>query len=168
VLTSLQGAGALAGGALAGPVMRRTGERALIAAGLAACAVAALLLITASLPVVLAASAALGLCIVWINVGAITLIQRRTPADLLGRVDAALEFALIVPQAASIAVGAALIAVVSYRVLLLAMAAVIGFSAGYLASRREPGPGPGFGQTVASTSQQADSMPREPAGTSRD
>jgi len=168
VLTSLQGAGALAGGALAGPVMRRTGERALIAAGLAACAAAALLLITASLPLVLAASAAVGLCIVWINVGAITLIQRRTPGDLLGRVDAALEFAIIVPQAASIAAGAALIAVVNYRVLLVAMAAGIGFSAGYLASRREHDPGPGFGQTVASTSQQADSMPREPAGASKD
>src|SRR5271170_191717 len=54
VLTSLQGAGALAGGALATPVMRRAGERVLIAAGLAACAAAALLLITASLPLVLA------------------------------------------------------------------------------------------------------------------
>jgi MFS family permease len=162
VLISLQGAGALAGGALAAPVMRRIGERALVAAGLAACAAAALLMITAWLPLVLAASAAVGLCIVWINVGAVTLIQRRTPADLLGRVDAALEFAIIVPQAASIAAGAALIAVVSYRILLLAMAAVIGFSAGYLASRREPG----FGQTVASASQQADSMPREAADAS--
>ena len=162
VLTSLQGAGALAGAALAAPVMRRAGESALIAAGLAACAAAALLLITGWLPLVLAASAALGLCIVWINVGAITLIQRCTPADLLGRVDAALEFAIIVPQAASIAAGAALIAVVNYRILLLAMAAVIGFSAGYLASRREPG----LGQTVASASQQADSMPREAADAS--
>jgi len=160
VLTSLQGAGALAGGALAAPVMRRTGERLLIAAGLAACAAAALLLITALLPLVLAAMAVLGLCIVWINVGAITLIQRRTPGPLIGRVDAALEFAITVPQAVSIAAGAALIAVVSYRILLVAMAAVIAVSACYLASRREPG----FGQTVASTSPQADSMPGEPAG----
>jgi MFS family permease len=162
VLTTLQGAGALAGGALAAPVMRRAGERALIAAGLAACAGGALLLITAWLPLVLAASAALGLCIVWINVGAITLIQRRTPADLLGRVDAALEFAIIVPQAASIAAGAALIAVVNYRIMLLAMAGLIALSAGYLVSGREQR----FGQTVASTSPQADSMPREPAGKS--
>jgi MFS family permease len=162
VLTALQGAGALAGGALAAPVMRRAGERALVAAGLAACAGGALLLITAWLPLVLAASAALGLCIVWINVGAITLIQRRTPADLLGRVDAALEFAIIVPQAASIAAGAALIAFVNYRILLLAMAGVIAFSACYLASGREQR----FGQTVASASPQADSMPREPAGQS--
>jgi MFS family permease len=162
VLTTVQGAGALAGGALAAPVMRRAGERALVAAGLVACAGGALLLITAWLPLVLAASAALGLCIVWINVGAITLIQRRTPADLLGRVDAAIEFAIIVPQAASIAVGAALIAVVNYRILLLAMAGVIAFSAGYLVSGREQR----FGQTVASASPQADSMPGEPAGKS--
>jgi hypothetical protein len=107
------------------------------------------------------ASAGLGLCIVWINVGAITLIQRRTPAALLGRVDAALEFAVVVPQAASIALGAALIAVVSYRILLLAMAAVIAFSAGYLAARRERADC----QNAASALQQADSMPRESAGT---
>ncbi len=160
VLISLQGAGALAGGALAGPVMRRTSERALMALGLAACAAAALLLITTSLPLVGLASAGLGVCIVWINVGAITLIQRRTPADLIGRVDAALEFAIVVPQAASIALGAALIAVVSYRILLVAMAAVIGFSAAYLASRREQ-----QDQNAPSALQQADSMPRESAGT---
>jgi MFS family permease len=40
VLNSLQGAGALIGGALAAPVMRRTSERALMAGGLAACAAA--------------------------------------------------------------------------------------------------------------------------------
>jgi MFS family permease len=161
VLTSLQGAGALAGGVLAGPVMRRAGERLLIAAGLAACAAATLLLITASLPPVLAAMAVLGLSIVWINVGAITLIQRRTPGALLGRVDAALEFAITVPQAVSIALGAALIAVVNYRVLLLAMAAVIAFSACYLGSRREHEAG-----TAVSAPPQADSMPRESAGIS--
>jgi MFS family permease len=160
VLTTLQGVGALAGGALAAPVMRRVGERALVAGGLAACAGGALLLITAWLPLVLAAMAVLGLCIVWINVGAVTLIQRRTPGALIGRVDAALEFAIVVPQAVSIAAGAALIAAVNYRILLVAMAAVIAFSACYLASGREQR----FGQTVASTSPQADSMPGEPAG----
>jgi MFS family permease len=161
VLISLQGVGALAGGVLAGPVMRRTSESALIAGGLAACAAAALLLITASLPVVGLASAALGLCIVWINVGAVTLIQRRTPSALIGRVDAVLEFAIVVPQAMSIALGAALIAVVNYHILLVAMAAVIGFSAGFLARRR----GEADGQTATSAPQQPDSMPRESAGT---
>jgi predicted MFS family arabinose efflux permease len=155
VLTSLQGTGALAGGVLAGPVMRHTSERVLVAGGIAACAASALLLVTASLPLVLVASAALGTCIVWVNVGAVTLIQRNTPGALLGRVDAALEFAIIVPQAASIALGAALIAVVNYRVLLLAMAAVNACSAVYLASRRTP---PIAERACAL--QQADSMPR--------
>lgn len=138
VLTSLQGVGGLAGGALAAPAMRRGSERALIASSLAVCAAATLLLISASLPLVLLASAALGLCIVWINVGAVTLIQRRTPAGLVGRVDAAINMAVTVPQAVSIAFGAALIAAVSYRLLLAVMAVVIGLSALYLAGRREP------------------------------
>jgi MFS family permease len=159
VLVSLQGVGALAGGALAASVMRRTSERALIAGGLAMCAVASLLMITTSLPLVLVAGAALGVCLVWINVGAVTLIQRRTPGALLGRVDAALEFAITAPQAASIALGAALIAVVNYRVLLLAMAAVIAFSAGYLARSREEDDG----QAVDAVPL-ADSMPTESAG----
>jgi MFS family permease len=160
VLVSLQGVGALAGGVLAGPVLRRTSERVLIAGGLASCSAASLLLITPLVPVAGLASAALGLCIVWINVGAVTLIQRRTPPGLIGRVDAALEFAIVVPQAASIALGAALIAAVSYRILLIVMAAVIGLSAAYLATRREPDD-----QNAASALQQADSMPRESAGT---
>jgi MFS family permease len=137
VLTSLQGVGAVAGGLLAGPVMRRSSEGALIAGGLAACAVSALLLITAVLPLVLVASAALGVCIIWVNVGANTLIQRRTPDFLLGRVDAAVNVAITVPQAGSIALGAALIAVVSYRPLLVAMAVVLAASAGYLAAQRD-------------------------------
>ena len=76
--------------------------------------------------------ALLGLCIVWVNVGALTLIQRRTPADLLGRVDAALMIAVTVPQTASIALGAALVAVVDYRLLLAVMAAVLVISVVYL------------------------------------
>jgi hypothetical protein len=130
--------------------------------------VASLLLMTASLPLVLVASAALGVCIVWINVGAVTLIQRRTPGPLLGRVDATLEFAIVVPQAASIALGAALIAVVNYRILLLVMAAVIAFSAAHLASRREPSDelsdkpsGRGGRQATADALPLADSMPTE-------
>jgi MFS family permease len=133
VLEAVMGAGALAGGALAAPVMRRTGERALVALALAVAAAACLLLIPPSLPVVLAAMGLLGLSVVWVNVGAITLIQRRTPADLLGRVDAALTIAITVPQTVSIALGAALVAIVDYRLLLATMAVVIVIAAAYLA-----------------------------------
>ncbi len=85
----------------------------------------------------LAGGALLGVCIVWINVGAITLVQRQTPARLLGRVDAAANVLVTVPQAVSIAVGAAAVAVLGYRILLAVMAAVMLVAAGYLA--RVPG-----------------------------
>jgi MFS family permease len=138
VLEAVMGAGAVAGGVLAAAVMRRTGERALVALALAGCAAACLLLMPGSLPVVLAGMALLGLSIVWVNVGAITLIQRRTPAPLLGRVDAALMTAITIPQVASIALGAALIAIVDYRILLVAMAVVTVAAALYLVGRPDP------------------------------
>jgi uncharacterized membrane protein YfcA len=52
---------------------------------------------------------------------------------LLGRVDAALTMAITVPQTVSIALGAALVAVVDYRLLLATMAVVIVIAAAYLA-----------------------------------
>jgi len=88
--------------------------------------------------VVLAGMALLGLSIVWVNVGAITLIQRRTPAPLLGRVDAALMTAITIPQVVSIALGAVLIAIVDYRILLVAMAVVTVAAALYLVGRPDP------------------------------
>jgi MFS family permease len=142
VLEAVMGIGALAGGAFAAPIMRRTSERALVALALLGSAAACLLLIPSWLPVVMAAMGLLGLSIVWVNVGAITLIQRRTPARLLGRVDAALTIAITVPQTISIALGAALVALVDYRFLLAAMAVVIVISAAYLVG----GPGAGKGR----------------------
>ena len=136
VVEALVGVGALGGGALATPLMRRVGERVLMVLALLIAGTACLLLIPSSLPVVLAAAGLLGLAIVWFNVGSITMIQRLTAASLLGRVDAALNVAITVPQVISIATGAALIAVVNYRVLLVVMAAVIMASALYLAGPR--------------------------------
>jgi MFS family permease len=137
VLTAAQGGGAVIGGLLAAPVLARTSERLLVGSGLLACALSCLTATTGQLALVLAAGALLGVCIVWINVGAITLIQRQTPAALLGRVDAAANVLVTVPQAVSIAVGAAAIAVLDYRILLAVMAVVMLVAAGYLA--RVPG-----------------------------
>jgi MFS transporter len=141
VLTAAQGGGAVAGGLLAAPVLARTSERLLVGSGLVACALSCLAAMTGQLALVLAGGALLGVCIVWINVGAITLVQRQTPAQLLGRVDAAANVLVTVPQAVSIAVGAAAIAVLDYRILLAVMAAVMLAAAGFLA--RVPGSGVG-------------------------
>jgi hypothetical protein len=65
-----------------------------------------------------------------------TLFQRQTPPELMGRTDAAFTFCYAVPQTVAIAAGAGLIAAVSYRVMLLIIAAIMTLAAGYLATRR--------------------------------
>jgi MFS family permease len=142
VLEAVMGVGALVAGAFAAPLMRRTGERALVAVALVIAAVSCLLLIPSWLAVVLVAMGLLGLSLVWINVGALTLIQRRTPTALLGRVDATFSIAMTVPQTISIALGAALVAVVDYRFLLVAMAVVTVMSAVCLIGVPDRGEGP--------------------------
>jgi MFS family permease len=169
VLESVMGAGAVAGGVCAARVMRRTGERTLVMAALLACAVACLLMIPPWLPAVLAAMALLGLGVLWVNVGWITLVQRRTPAALIGRVDAALTVAITVPQVISIALGAAVIAVVDYRILLGVMAAVIFASAVYLGAARAGEPdraltaAPGLADAAAAVPPDSPAQVRSPA-----
>jgi MFS family permease len=142
VLETAMGAGALAGALAAAPLMRRAGERGLAAAGLAGGTASCAALLSRSLPAVLAAMAAMGAFIVWVNVGAFTLLQRRTPPELLGRTAAALDVAVLIPQTLSIALGAGLLAVLGYRVLLMAMGAGLLASAGYLARPLPPAPAP--------------------------
>jgi MFS family permease len=137
VLLAIVAAGSIGGAVLTVPLMRRISERAVIAGSLLACAACCLLLTARVLPVIVAACALFGASLACINVAATTLLQRRTPPELLGRVDATLTFAITVPQALSIAAGAALIAVISYNVLLIVMAVVVAASAAYLVSEAD-------------------------------
>jgi MFS family permease len=132
VLVAVQAAGAIAGFPAVAPLMRRIGEVATIAIGLLALGGGAALMIAGWLPAVLAGSVVLGAGIVQINVAAVTLIQRRTAPEFLGRVEALLTAASTAPQAISIAAGAALITVVSYRILLGAIAAMMVVCCAYL------------------------------------
>jgi MFS family permease len=137
VLTAAQGAGAIIAGIAAGPLMRKLSEVALAVLGMASAGAGFLLLIPGHLPPVLAGSALLGASLSWIIAGIMTLFQRRTPPELMGRTDAAFTFSYAVPQTVAIAGGAGLIAILSYRVLLLIIAAVMTLAAGYLATRRQ-------------------------------
>jgi hypothetical protein len=56
----------------------------------------------------------------------LTLLQRSTPPELEGRAFAASELAWGAPQAVSIALGAALVALVDYRFVLLVQAFSVG------------------------------------------
>ncbi|MEU8516852.1 hypothetical protein AB0C76_35490 [Kitasatospora sp. NPDC048722] len=66
-----------------------------------------------------------------------TLFQRRTPPDLMGRADAALGLVLSTPQTVAIALGAGLIAVIDYRILLLVIACLMLPAAVFLLTRPE-------------------------------
>lgn len=132
VLTTVQGAGAIAAGCTATAALRRLGEQRLAAAGLAGTSGGFLLQIAPATPAALTGAALIGAGLPWLMVGLTTLFQRRTPPTLMGRTDAALTLALSVPQTLAIALGAALIAVVGYQLLLLAIAMLTAAAAVYL------------------------------------
>lgn len=146
VLGTAQGVGAVAGGLVAAPLLKRTSESLLIVAALGCLAAGVLLLTVPNLFADLAALVVAGLVGPWMLVAATTALQRRTPGPLLGRVTGVFQLSLGLPQIASIGLGAALIAFVDYRILLAAVAAVAIFAACYLISvpetRRSPAPAP--------------------------
>jgi MFS family permease len=139
ITVSAQGVGAIIAGLTAAPLVRRIGEGGVVGLGLTSAACAYLLLAVPSAPVVLVGPALLGASLSWITVGTTTLLQRRTPSDLMGRTSAAFDLLLTVPQTIAIALGAALFAAFDYRLLLAAMAALVAFSAAYLFMRRAEG-----------------------------
>ncbi|MFI7025195.1 MFS transporter [Micromonospora sp. NPDC049900] len=158
VLGAAQAIGTIIGGVSAGAVLRRTSESMTVIIGLAMVALSSMLLMVQMTPLVIAAMALLGLCVPWLVVGATTALQRRTPEHLLGRASAAFEFAVTVPQTMSIAVGAALIALLDYRLLLGIVAAAVTVSAVYLVTRPEQPTEPGEQATDA---QAGDAQPTD-------
>jgi MFS family permease len=129
VLMAAQGVGAIFGGPLSAPMMRRLGERWLSGLGLVLFSVGAVLYEGGSLPLVVAGAVVFGFALPPVIVGAYTLLQVRTPAELQGRAYSAFDLIATLPQTASIAVGAALITVLGYHGELTIIAVVVAFSA---------------------------------------
>lgn len=143
VIISVQGIGAVTGGLLSSRVIKRTGETTAIAMALLIFALG--LAMCAASPWLWGAFAGivvLGFALPLFIVAFSTLLQRRTPNRLMGRVSTASDVVLGTPQALSIAVGAFLVGVISYRAIYAICAVVIVFSAGYLlvALHRVDGP----------------------------
>jgi MFS family permease len=126
VLASVQGAGAVVGGLTSAWVIRRLGERVALTTSLVVLGLALASAAIAQVAVVAAGFFVAGVAIPWTFVTYATIRQRLTPPALQGRVSAAANLALNGPQTFGTAGGAALIAIVDYRLLLAAMAAVIG------------------------------------------
>jgi predicted MFS family arabinose efflux permease len=160
VLTTVGGVGAVLGGVSAAPLLRRVSEPVLLALALACMTLAMLALTVPDLVVVLAGMAIAGFAGPWLSVSGITAFQRRTPAAKTGRVFGVLRLALTIPQTASLAIGAALITVVDYRVLLVVIAVAAAASGllviGQPEIRRRALPGTARPDTVTSDSVPAD------------
>ncbi len=91
VTMALQGVGAIVGGPLSAPALRKLGERWTTGLGLALVAIGAVFYEAGSLTAVLVGSALLGIALPPILVGAYTLLQLRTPAELQGRAFSAFD-----------------------------------------------------------------------------
>jgi MFS family permease len=140
VLGTMQGVGSVVGGISASRLLRRVGDLRAAGAGVALFALGDSLWLIPSLPVVTVAMAIAGLGIVWAVVAIGTAYQRRSGQAIQGRVSAAANMLFSVPQTISIAVGAALISAVDYRVEIVVMGVGVGASALYLLTRRAPEP----------------------------
>ena len=137
VLGTFQGIGSILGGVTAARLMRRIGELRQAAIGLLLFGVGDALWLVPSLGVVLPAMALAGVGIVWAVVALATAYQRRSPTDMQGRVAAAANMLLSVPQTISIAAGAVLITLIDYRIEIVAMALVFAVASVYLLTRRD-------------------------------
>jgi MFS family permease len=124
---------------LSGLLVDRVRRRPLLIAANLAIAAAVLpllaVLLSGSLPVVLAGKVLFGVGIPWVIVALYTLLQRTTPAPLQGRVYSAVEVFVGTPQTISIALGAILVALIDYRALLLVEALVVAGAGLWLLTR---------------------------------
>jgi hypothetical protein len=116
VLTAAQGAGSV----LAGLV----GKRANVTVGLVLIAAGALARTTAWLPAVLAGGFLNGVGLAWTVIAVVTLVQQRTPREAIGRVSATAISIMFAGGPLGLAVGAALVAHLSFQAIYVIIAVI--------------------------------------------
>ena len=145
VLSVAQGVGAIAGAVTAAGVLRRIGDGRTLGIGILVFGAGDSLFLFPVLAPVIVGFVVAGIGLSWAVVAFGTAVQTRTPPELQGRVYSAADTLIGVPQTISIALGAFLITVVDYRVLIVVMAVVTGFVGVLLAvggAPPEPAPEP--------------------------
>jgi MFS family permease len=135
VIVSIQGVGALAGGLLSSAIVVRLGHVRAIVLSLTLFTLSlAIIVLAPNLALVVIGAIPLGFGLPVLLVAINTLTQVRTPNRLMGRVSTTLDALIGTPQVVSIAIGAGLVALVDYHVLLGAMTLLVGALATTLAS----------------------------------
>lgn len=125
VLAAIQGGGAELGGITAAALVGWLGERAAMAVGLVVLGTGLGVIAIPNTTLVCVCAAVGGIAIPWTIVSCTTLRQRLTPATLQGRVASASNVAMNAPQTVGTALGAVLIAIVDYRIVVVVMGVVV-------------------------------------------
>jgi MFS family permease len=173
VIVSVQGVGAVIGGLSSSGVVKRIGEVAACVVGLALLVVGILVMAaTHSIVVVCVSAAVFGASLPLIVVAFMTLIQRRTPQAIMGRVSTAVEVVMATPQAISLALGSLLVVLLTYRQIFVVMGVVTAVAAAYLAValrgqirddiRRHDGDAGEAGSAVVATAIETATLPTTP------
>jgi MFS family permease len=115
VLVAIMGVGSVVGGVLAPRLIGRLGETATLAVGLACLAAGLGPLILPHVEAGLLSVPFAGIGVAVASVAFATIMQRRTPRPLMGRVSAAVDLLTGLPQNASLAVSSALVSTIDYR-----------------------------------------------------
>jgi hypothetical protein len=136
VLMSFQGVGAVVGGLTAASLLKRVGDVRLAGIGVFVFGAADGFLLVPHVGAIAGAAMGAGVGLVWAVVAIATAYQRRSPSHLQGRVSAAANMLFSVPQTISIALGAALITLIDYRVEIVIMTMAVLLAATYLLTRR--------------------------------
>ncbi len=123
VLTSVEGAGSVLASLAVAAAMRRIGEYSAACIGYLLNAAGLAISSLATLPAAIAGMFLLGVGLPMIVVSEITLIQRRTPAELQGRALSASDAMITIPLTLATAVAAAIISFVGFRPIYLGVAA---------------------------------------------
>jgi MFS family permease len=167
VLMAVQGVGALIGGPLSAPTMRKIGERWLCGIGLIGIVVGSLLLEGGSLAFVLIGAVVFGVALPPLLVGAYTLLQLRTPGALQGRAFSAFDLIASLPQTVSIALGAILVTAIGYKGELTIIATVVSIATliMVLPIKGEPNFGPLVASEVAADSIDGEPLPESSSAT---
>ena len=133
-IVSVQGVGAIAGGLSSGWVVKRIGEVATCVVGLVVLVTGiAIMGATHSMVIVCLSAAVFGTSLPMLMVAFMTLVQRRSPQAIMGRVSTAIEVVTATPQAISLALGSALVVVLTYRQIYAIMCVVTLLAAAHIA-----------------------------------
>lgn len=140
LVISMQGIGSVVSGLTAPSLIASIGETRMVGFGAALITVGTAVLLVPAEAVVLPGNVLRGIGLGWMLIGAITLMQRRTAVDLLGRTASALYMLLFTPSVVAVLAGAGLSELVGHRTLVIVSAVLVAGACVFLLARSTAGP----------------------------